>query len=97
MIRIINHFHIKATPPIIIDYPTFNDVISQNIRQGKVIACCDKSVEAEHLGRFQIITDNEKRAEMRYLIYSKQQCNNTPIGSKAIVLLDMMEIVNKKA
>ena len=95
--KIVDLSYIEAIPLSLVDYPLFNDVISNNISQHKAIACCDASVSIGIMGGYWIITNNEKENEIKYRIFSKEWSENSPISTKAIVLLDLVEIAYRKS
>ena len=81
----------------LINYPPFNNAISNNISQYKAIAYYDTSVDAGVMGSYQIITNNEEKNEIKHRIFFKEYRRNSLRSTEATELLDIVEIAYRKS
>ena len=75
----------------------FNQEITNLTIQNKAMTAYDTSIKDGNIEAYQMIITIERRVLMKNRLYSKYWALNTPRSAKAIILLDIMNIIKEKA
>ena len=97
IIKIINKNIIPTMPPILLTYIPFNEVIIEIIESNKIFAAYNASIKDNRLGGYQIISNENQLSEIGYEVYDQSWEYRSIEGSKAIVIVDLITIITKKA
>ena len=97
IIKIINKNIIPTMPPIVLTYIPFNEVIIEIIESNKIFAAYNASIKDNRLGGYWIISNENQLSEIGYKVYNQSWEYRSIEGSKAIVILDLITIITKKA
>jgi len=74
----------------------FNTQITAAIQSNTVYAVSDASMKYQQIGEHWIITNKEKTTELKNTLYHKCWNDNTCKGVEAIVLLELIEVIERK-
>jgi len=78
-------------------YSLLNDEIISSIKHNIALAIIDAILKDRIMGGFWIIISFTRSAEIKNKMCSKQWSKNANKGAEAIVLLDLIQIINKKS
>ena len=86
----------NASPSAIQSPPPFNEAITKSIEESKAYAASDASAKDGVMSGYWCIRDINKQLLMCNTMYHKQWQDNTVVGAESIVLLELMEILERK-
>ena len=75
----------------------FSEIITELIKQKKILIAYDVSVKNRRIGAYQVLVNKDKRVLMEKELFSKEQNTNVPKIAEAIIMLDIIKTINKKA
>ena len=96
VLKIINILAIKANPQTQTYEVPFRQEILQTIINHKAIVACDASDKDGKLGRYQIISNENRNNKVPHSMYDKQWKFNSSTVAEAIIMLDLIETIQSK-
>ena len=74
----------------------FNEIITQSIENGIAIAASDALMKEDQMASFWCLTAMNLQTEISRELYFKEWNNNTIRGAEVIVLLELLQVLERK-